>query len=119
MKSVSGDRPEVLSGTTYKIKPERMDHSIYVTVNDTADKKPYEVFIRCDDMTLHPWLTFIGTLISAIFQKTDDPYLVPDQMAQIFDPRGGYNVENGIAEHVSIVAHIGKIIKLHLDKRGE
>ena len=52
------ERPEVLIGSTYKIKSPLVEHAMYVTINDivlNADtehehRRPFEVFINCKSM---------------------------------------------------------------------
>ena len=52
------ERPEMLRGTTYKIKPPVSDHAMYITINDivlnqdTEHEKfrPYEIFINSKNL---------------------------------------------------------------------
>ena len=47
-------RPEVLFGTTYKIKTPQSEHALYITINDMVlnagteyeERHPYEIFIN-------------------------------------------------------------------------
>ena len=51
-------RPEVLLGSTYKIKTPQSEHALYITINDmilnpgTAheERRPYEIFINSKNM---------------------------------------------------------------------
>src|ERR1019366_3814265 len=52
------DRPEVLIGSTYKIKTPVSDHAMYVTINDIVlnegteyeQRRPFEVFINSKNL---------------------------------------------------------------------
>ena len=52
------ERPEVLLGSTYKIKTPQSEHALYITINDmilnqgTAheERRPYEIFINSKNM---------------------------------------------------------------------
>jgi len=57
-------RPEVLMGTTYKIKPPVSDHAFYITINDVLLNEgteyeqihPYELFINSKSMEHYAWV---------------------------------------------------------------
>src|SRR5665811_583850 len=52
------ERPEVLIGSTYKIKSPLVEHAMYVTINDVVlnagtpheQRRPFEVFINSKSM---------------------------------------------------------------------
>ena len=54
-------RPEILFGSTYKIKTPQSEHAMYITINDMIlnmdteyeERRPYEVFINSKNME-HP-----------------------------------------------------------------
>ena len=54
------ERPEVLIGSTYKIKTPVSDHAMYVTINDIVlnegtpheQRRPFEVFINSKNLTI-------------------------------------------------------------------
>lgn len=70
-------RPEMLLGSTYKIKTPLSDHALYVTINDivlnegTAHelRRPFEVFINSKSMDHFQWVVALTRVISAVFRK--------------------------------------------------
>ncbi|MDP6264968.1 MAG: NrdJb, partial [Pseudomonadales bacterium] len=58
-------RPEMLLGSTYKIKTPLSDHALYVTINDIVlnhgtvheQRRPFEVFINSKAMDHFQWVT--------------------------------------------------------------
>ena len=102
------ERPdELLNGLTAKIKPDTMDHCIYVTVN-FYEGKPVELFLRSDDVKIHQYLTFIAVFATELFRR-GGATLVINHMLETFDPSGGYGFGDNF--HPSVVAHIGKTIR--------
>jgi hypothetical protein len=71
------ERPEVLIGSTYKIKTPVSDHAMYVTINDiilnegTAheQRRPFEVFINSKNLDHFQWIVALTRIISAAFAK--------------------------------------------------
>ena len=57
-------RPEVLLGSTYKIKTPLSDHALYVTINDIVlnqgteheARHPFEIFINSKAMEHFQWI---------------------------------------------------------------
>ena len=58
------ERPEVLLGSTYKIKTPLSEHSLYITINDIVlnpdteheHRRPFEVFINSKNMEHFQWV---------------------------------------------------------------
>ena len=54
------ERPEVLLGSTYKIKTPQSEHALYITINDMVlnlgtaheERRPYEIFINSKNMEI-------------------------------------------------------------------
>ena len=92
------ERPEVLLGSTYKIKTPQSEHALYITINDmilnpgTAheERRPYEIFINSKNMEHFQWVLALTRLISAVFRKGGDSCFLVEEMKAVFDPRGGY-----------------------------
>lgn len=108
-------RPEVLSGSTYKIKPPE-GAALYVTINDyVLDTKrvPYEIFINSKDTAHAQWVAALTMVISATFRKGGEVAFLVEELQQVFDPKGGHFVK-GEGFVPSIVANIGLIISKHL-----
>ena len=115
------ERPEVLLGSTYKIKTPLSAHALYVTINDIVLnagtphelRRPFEVFINSKNMDHFQWMVALTRIISAVFRKGGDVTFLVDEMRSVFDPRGGYFKKGG-RYTPSLVAEIGDVIEAHL-----
>jgi hypothetical protein len=118
-------RPEMLRGSTYKIKTPLSDHALYVTINDVVlnpsteheHSKPFEVFINSKNMEHFQWVTALTRVISAVFRKGGDVTFLTEELKQVFDPQGGYFKKGG-RFMPSLVAEIGEAIESHLKVIG-
>ena len=119
-------RPEVLMGTTYKIKPPVSEHAFYITINDVLlnegteheQTHPYEVFINSKSMEHYSWVVAMTRVISAVFRKGGDATFLVEELKAVFDPQGGY-FKPGSGQYMpSIVAEIGFIIEKHMKRIG-
>ena len=109
------DRPEDLSGRTYKIKWLDSDHAFYITINDIEKdgrRRPFEVFINSKNMEAYAWALALTRMISAVFRRGGDVSFVVDELKAIFDPRGGLWMEGHYVP--SLMAAIGEIIERHM-----
>lgn len=114
------DRPEMLRGKTYKIKPPTGGHAYYLTINDTLFFEdtnhetwaPYEVFINTKDTSALHWATALTRLTSAILRRGGDVRFLVEEFAAIHDPSGGYWA-NGVYMN-SIIHEIGLKINRHM-----
>ena len=119
------ERPEVLIGSTYKIKTPLTEHALYVTVNDvvlnpgTDDelRRPFEVFINSKNMDHFQWIVALTRIISAVFRKGGDVTFLVEELRSVFDPRGGYFKKGG-KYMPSLVAEIGDVIERHMRMIG-
>jgi hypothetical protein len=112
------ERPETLTGSSYKIKPSTTDHAIYITINDITEHgvtRPYEIFVNSKCQQSYSWLLTVTRLISAILRKNDDPTFMIEELKGVFDPKGGYFYpKKGFIPSIS--AHIGMILEQHIGK---
>ena len=91
-------RPDVLIGSTYKIKTPVSDHAMYVTINDIVlnegtayeQRRPFEVFINSKNLDHFQWIVALTRIISAVFRKGGDVTFLVEELKAVFDPRGGY-----------------------------
>ena len=91
------ERPEMLVGSTYKIKTPVSDHAMYVTINDIVlnegtpheQRRPFEVFINSKNLDHFQWIVALTRIISAVFRKGGDVAFLVDELKAVFDPRGG------------------------------
>jgi hypothetical protein len=119
------ERPEVLLGSTYKIKTPQSEHALYITINDIIlnqgteheERRPYEVFINSKNMEHFQWVLALTRVISAVFRKGGDACFLVEEMKAVFDPRGGYFKKGGVFMP-SLVAEIGYAIESHLKHIG-
>ena len=88
------ERPEMLRGTTYKIKPPVSDHAMYITINDivlnqdTEHEKfrPYEIFINSKNLDHYQWIVALTRVLSAVFRKGGDVAFLVEELKAVFDP---------------------------------
>ena len=119
------ERPEVLIGSTYKIKSPLVEHAMYVTINDivlNADteheqRRPFEIFVNSKSMEHFQWIVALTRIMSAVFRKGGDVTFLVEEMKAVFDPRGGYFKAGGVYMP-SLVAELGSIVEEHLKSIG-
>ncbi len=115
-------RPEMLIGSTYKIKPPISDHALYITVNDillnqgtTQEvRRPFEIFVNSKNMEFYSWIVALTRVISAVFRKGGDCTFLVEELKAVFDPKGGYYQPGTGVFMPSVVADIGHVIETHL-----
>jgi len=119
------ERPDVLIGSTYKIKTPVSDHAMYVTINDIMlnegteheHRRPFEIFINTKNLDHFQWIVALTRIISAVFRKGGDVAFLTEELKAVFDPRGGYWQPGG-KFMPSIVAELGFVIERHLQTIG-
>lgn len=119
------ERPEMLVGSTYKIKTPLSEHALYVTINDIVlnpgtdheSRQPYEIFINSKSMGQFQWIVALTRVISAVFRKGGDVCFLVDELKAVFDPQGGYFKKGG-KFMPSLVAEIGYAIESHMKMIG-
>ena len=121
----SVQRPEMLVGSTYKVKTPVTEHAMYITINDIVlnegteheKRRPFEVFINSKNMDNFQWVVALTRLISAVFRKGGDTTFMVEELKAVFDPKGGYFKPGGVFMP-SIVAEIGHAIERHMQMIG-
>jgi hypothetical protein len=119
------ERPEVLIGSTYKIKTPVSDHAMYLTINDIVlnegseheHRRPFEIFINSKNLDHFQWIVALTRIISAVFRKGGNVAFLTEELKAVFDPRGGYWQPGG-KFMPSLVAEIGYAIERHLQSIG-
>ena len=106
-------RPDVLSGSTYKIKWPSLQSALYLTVNQNEEGKPFEVFISSKDSRYHDWTTALTTMISSIFRRGGDISYVARELQQVQSLNDGAILEK--QHHPSLVAYIGFKLEQHIN----
>ncbi|MGD9729354.1 MAG: NrdJb [Gammaproteobacteria bacterium] len=115
------ERPDMLLGSTYKVKTPLTEHALYVTINDIVLnpgtehelRRPFEIFINSKNMDHFQWIVALTRIISAVFRKGGDVTFLVEELHSVFDPRGGY-FKRGGKFMPSLVAEIGDVIENHL-----
>ena len=115
------ERPEMLVGSTYKVKTPVSDHAMYVTINDIIlnegtefeKRRPFEIFINTKNLDHYQWIVALTRIMSAVFRKGGDVAFLVDELKAVFDPRGGYWQPGG-KFMPSIIAELGYIVEKHL-----
>jgi hypothetical protein len=118
-------RPDMLLGSTYKVKTPVSDHAMYVTINDIVlnegteheQRRPFEIFINSKNLDHYQWIVALTRVISAVFRKGGDVTFLVDELKAVFDPRGGYWKPGGVFMP-SIIAELGHVIEQHLKRIG-
>jgi hypothetical protein len=119
------ERPEVLIGSTYKIKSPLVEHAMYVTINDIVlnagseheQRRPFEIFVNSKSMEHFQWIVALTRIMSAVFRKGGDVTFLVEEMKAVFDPKGGYFKAGGVYMP-SLVAELGMIVEDHLKSIG-
>jgi hypothetical protein len=115
------ERPEMLVGSTYKVKTPMSEHALYITINDIVlnsgtaheQRRPFEIFINSKNMDHFQWVLALTRVISAVFRKGGDATFLVEELKAVFDPKGGY-FKRGGRFMPSLVAEIGEAIESHM-----
>lgn len=118
-------RPEILPGSTYKLKTPLSEHALYITITDYVlnegtdheSLQPFEIFINSKNMDNFQWIVALTRVISAVFRKGGECAFLVDELKAVFDPKGGY-IKRGGKFMPSLVAEIGYVIESHMISRN-
>ena len=119
------ERPEQLTGATYKLKVPASPHALYVTINDIVLnpgtehelRRPFEIFVNSKNMDHFQWIVALTRIMSAVFRKGGDIAFLVEELHSVFDPRGGYFKKGGKFAP-SLVSEIGDVLENHLKSIG-
>src|SRR6185437_6486008 len=86
------ERPEVLRGSTYKIKSPIFEHAMYVTINDVIlnpgtefeESRPFEIFVNSKNMEQFQWVVALTRVMSAVFRKGGDVTFLVEELRAVF-----------------------------------
>ena len=115
------DRPEKITGSTYKVKTPVTEHALYITINDVVmnegtpqeHRRPFEIFINSKNMDHFQWIVALTRVMSAVFRKGGDVTFLVEELKSVFEPSGGYFKKGGKFVP-SLVAEIGEVVEKHL-----
>jgi hypothetical protein len=118
------ERPEMLVGSTYKLKTPLSEHALYITINDIIlnegteheQRRPFEIFINSKNMEHFQWVVALTRVISAVFRKGGDATFLVEELKAVFDPQGGYFKRGKFMP--SLVAELGEAIEHHMKLIG-
>ena len=119
------DRPERITGSTYKVKTPVTEHALYITINDVMmnegtdqeHRRPFEIFVNSKNMEHFQWIVGLTRVMSAVFRKGGDLTFLIEELESVFDPNGGYYKKGG--KYVpSLVAELGQVLEEHLKNIG-
>src|SRR6187551_2001957 len=118
-------RPDILVGSTYKIKTPVTEHALYITINDVvmhpdtpqSHRRPFEIFINSKNMDHFQWIVALTRVMSAVFRKGGDVTFLVEELKSVFEPSGGYFKKGGKFVP-SLVAEIGEVVEQHLQMIG-
>jgi hypothetical protein len=119
------DRPEKITGSTYKVKTPVTEHAFYITINDVImnegspqeHRRPFEIFVNSKNMDHFQWIVGLTRVMSAVFRKGGDVTFLVEELGSVFDPNGGYYKRGG--KYVpSLVAELGQVVETHLQNIG-
>jgi hypothetical protein len=119
------DRPEKITGSTYKVKTPVTEHALYITINDVVmnegtpqeHRRPFEIFINSKNMDHFQWIVALTRVMSAVFRKGGDVTFLVEELKSVFEPSGGYFKKGGRFVP-SLVAEIGDVVEQHLQNIG-
>jgi len=109
-------RPTTLTGCTYKVNWPSLQSAIYLTVNQNASGKPFEVFINSRSGKNAEWMTSLTLMISAIMRMSEDVEFIAKELQQVVSAHDSAWIEGKY--YGSLVARIGKILEEHFVSVG-
>lgn len=122
------DRPRVLPGRVYKIKPPTHDDALYVAITDHVVKgqqRPFEIFVMSKNMSSFQWMSILTRMLSALMRQPNSefPLFMIEEMLHTFDPNGGYygkpwDDRKRSVMYPSVVAEIGHVLRQHCRDLG-
>ncbi len=107
-------RPDILSGSTYKVKWPSAPSAFYVTINDDGDRNPFEIFITSTNAQFNDWTTALSLMISAIMRKGGDISFIPEELKKVHSAKDAHMIRGKF--YGSLVARIAECIELHIQR---
>jgi hypothetical protein len=113
-------RSEILSGPTYKVSLEGIEHlqggrDMFITVNE-QDGRPVEVFIRCDMPEVFEHVTAQSVQITRLLRCGEQLNVIAKELMEIHSPRTGHMVPGGRGWCPSLMARIGMVLLNHVSQ---
>jgi hypothetical protein len=116
-------RPEILHGTTYKIKPRTLQHGLYITINNIEHEGisvPYEIFISTKNVELYHFLEVLTLTLTSLFRMQQHIRHLLDVYLDIPEIGGGYWSKPKVPGekgkfYKSWIGEISDVIREHID----
>ena len=112
-------RPEVLHGTTYKLKWPATDDSFYVTINDTINggaRRPFEIFVASRSTAHAEMLSGLTLLMSAILRRAEHPLFMVEDLERVQSTQGAWVKGKYVP---GVVALIAGVLRRHMGLADE
>jgi ribonucleoside-diphosphate reductase alpha chain len=122
-KMITLNRPETVSGVTYKIKqPLMYEHGIYLTINSIeleGKTIPFELFFNTKNVEIVPYLNLMALTLTTLFRNKIDITHLLVEYNTIHDIRGGYRAKSINGEKPKwfnhIIGEISDVIYNHIN----
>lgn len=112
-------RPELLEGSTYKLKFDHLNNALYATINNQeVDGKllPCELFLNSLDPSTLKWAPLLARLVSAMFRANNEPEYIVKELNDLFEAEPFFYKGK---QYYSISQVIGGIIHQHCKMLNE
>jgi len=115
------ERPEILTGATYKIRAPHIEHALYLTINDIVlpdgRRRIREAFLNSKAVEDIAWITQCLRELSrnlARIENDDEMREKIEDWRKSFDPKNGsYKIPGTGVTCLGIQSHIGFILEVH------
>lgn len=105
-------RPDVLTGTTTKVRWPGSPHAYYVTVNVDQSGRPFELFVASKNVEGADLMVGMTRMVSAVMRRAGDLSFVVEELKAVADPKGGQWYNGRLVP--SLLHVIGSIIEPHV-----
>lgn len=104
-------RPDVLNGTTYKLRWPHLVSPVFLTINFLNDGRPVELFVSSKDASHHEWTIALSVFASKLLQMGTPAHYVAAQLKEITLSHSPAWV--GGKHYGSLVSWIGHLLEGH------
>lgn len=108
------DRPYVLLGKTYKVKPPDSRFAYYLTftyIDGEEVKKPYELFISTKNAGVEEWIKGLSRVTSAVFRNVSDPTFLIEEFKDVHSTLTGFLSPKRQKYVPSLIAEFGEVME--------
>lgn len=115
------ERPEILTGATYKIRAPHIEHALYLTVNDATlpdgRRRIREVFLNSKAVEDIAWITSclreLSQNLARIGTDQELQTKITDWQESFDAGHGGYTMIGTGKQCLGIQSHIGHVLDAH------